>query len=541
MIDTYSMTVLLVLLLPCVILVGLGCVPARVANASSSRITTGATLALLVAIVGLVCLSLLTLGGVDLTASSSSSGWADKILYVDGLSLTMAIMIACLGLVILRFSDRYMQGSDRHGTFMQWTAFTLGSVLLFVLSGNLLSMVAAWMLTSFGLHQLLTHSPNSLVGRVAVRKKFLISRLGDAFLVVGTVLTYAKFGSVAFADVFYQLDTLRDSVAEGGPRWDAMMVAICVTFVLGAMTKSAQFPFHTWLPDTLDAPTPVSALMHAGIINAGGFLVLRLSPLISLSLLSMALLAIVGGLTACCAAFVALTQPSLKRGLGYSTVAQMGFMMLQCGLGAFPAALLHIVAHSCYKAHAFLNSGAAVESIGRPGTGQLKPYLAQRSVVLPSSLALPASLLISGGVVALALLTFGMTGKLTTAPLSLILVLGLALAQVLHQFLQVGTVRTLLLGTTVGLGVAFGYCGLYLVFEKILAGNTIAAAPALAGPWMAILLGLVAALGLLVFVQAASRREHLPVWLQRLYVHSQNGFYIDLWLGKSGVFQWHKC
>ena len=135
---------------------------------------------------------------------------------------------------------------------------------------------------------------------------------------------------------------------------------LCLSLVCGAMLKSAQFPFHSWLPDTMETPTPVSALMHAGIINAGGFLIVRLSPLVTLSPLSLHILAVVGAFTAIFASLVMMTQASVKRMLAFSTIAQMGFMMLQCGVGAFSIAVLHIVAHSLYKAHAFLSSGSVV-------------------------------------------------------------------------------------------------------------------------------------------------------------------------------------
>jgi NAD(P)H-quinone oxidoreductase subunit 5 len=169
---------------------------------------------------------------------------------------------------------------------------------------------------------------------MAARKKFLISRLGDLFLTAAMVLIVSSLGSGDFATIFAAADQLR---ADSQPlNW---ALSLGATFlVLGAMTKSAQFPMHSWLPDTMETPTPVSALMHAGIINAGGFLVIRLSPLISLSHLALDLLAVVGTLTAVIGSVIMLTQPTVKRALAYSTMAQMGFMMLQCGLGAFAAA-----------------------------------------------------------------------------------------------------------------------------------------------------------------------------------------------------------
>lgn len=139
---------------------------------------------------------------------------------------------------------------------------------------------------------------------------------------------------------------------------------------LAAVRKSAQFPTHGWLTEMMEAPTPVSALLHAGVVNGGGFLLIRFADLMLLSPGVLAVLAMLGGFTALFGALVMLTQPAVKTSLAWSTVAQMGFMILQCGLALFPLALLHIVAHSLYKAHAFLASGGAVEQVAatrRPG------------------------------------------------------------------------------------------------------------------------------------------------------------------------------
>ena len=145
--------------------------------------------------------------------------------------------------------------------------------------------------------------------------------------------------------------------------------AACL-LALAALLKSAQFPTHGWLTEVMETPTPVSALLHAGVINAGGFLLIRFADVMVLHPSVMAVLVMIGGFTALFGGLVMLTQPAVKTSLAWSTVAQMGFMVLECGLGLFPLALLHIVAHSLYKAHSFLASGAAVETIAanrRPG------------------------------------------------------------------------------------------------------------------------------------------------------------------------------
>jgi NAD(P)H-quinone oxidoreductase subunit 5 len=164
-----------------------------------------------------------------------------------------------------------------------------------------------------------------------------------------------------------ELAPIADAAASGLPFAAHLAVAL---LVLAAALKTAAFPLHGWLTEVMEAPTPVSALLHAGIINAGGFLLIRTADLVQASPGAMAALVMIGGLTALFGAVVMLTQSAVKTALAWSTISQMGFMLLQCGLGLWALALLHIVAHSMYKAHAFLSSGgavAAVANLRRPG------------------------------------------------------------------------------------------------------------------------------------------------------------------------------
>ncbi|MFM1904784.1 MAG: NADH-quinone oxidoreductase subunit, partial [Planctomycetota bacterium] len=181
--------------------------------------------------------------------------------YVDSLTAVMTILISTVGLVIARFAVRGLAGEPDQGRFFKWLAFTVGAVLAMVVARNLLMFTAAWMLTSLGLNQLLLQYPDRPWALWAARKKFLVSRIGDAFLVAALGLTFWCFGSSDYATVFARAKEL---AADGDLGWCGTAIGLC--FVLGAMTKSAQVPFHSWLPDTMEAPTPVSALMHAGII-----------------------------------------------------------------------------------------------------------------------------------------------------------------------------------------------------------------------------------------------------------------------------------
>jgi len=439
--------------------------------------------------------------------------------YFDSLAAVMLLLITFLGLIIARYSVRYLDGEAGQGRFLRWMAFTLGAVLLLVVARNLVLLTVAWMLTSFGLHQLLTHYADRPWAIWAARKKFLISRLGDVLLVAALGLTFQCFGSLDYVDVFAAARALHEGPSSASPA----MALIGVLVALGAMTKSAQLPFHSWLPDTMETPTPVSALMHAGIINAGGFLVLRLSPLVSLSSFALDSLALVGVLTALFGAVVMLTQTSVKRALAFSTISQMGFMMLQCGLGAFSAALLHIVAHSVYKAHAFLSSGSVLESAARRKAPCGPPLLGARGLAaLPAALVAALALAGSAGW----LLGLDFAAKPGAAILGLILVI--ALSQLLWPALAAGTWRLAIQGIAGALLVSWGYYGAYLLVDRVFVtsvSHQITSPSASHGLVIAVVA--VGFFAVFALQAVAGAFPGLPK-LRALYVHAANGFYLNI-------------
>ena len=269
-------------------------------------------------------------------------------LSLDRLSSALTLLVSAVGIVTYRFSSKYLNGDPHRGRFLNWLVFSIASAFVLMMSTNLLVLAVAWFLTSLGLHRLLTHYPERIEGIRAARKKFMISRIGDLALGSAIVLVWWKWGTLDLNRLF--------ELTAGSPVTGAM-TSLTLLIVLAALTKSAQFPFHSWLPETMESPTPVSALMHAGIINAGGALLLRTSPLIIRVPEALLLLAMVGTITAILGSIAMWAQVKVKRTLAWSTVSQMGFMMVQCGLGAFPVALLHVVSHGCYKAWSFLRSG----------------------------------------------------------------------------------------------------------------------------------------------------------------------------------------
>ncbi len=277
---------------------------------------------------------------------------------VDRLSAALTLLVGGVGAVTFRFSMRYLDGEPGRRRFLRWLAFTIGSAYLLMLATDLRLLIIAWSLTSLGLHRLLLSYPDRGEAWRPARKKFLISRLGDVALVAAAALVWRDWGT-------FDLHAFLRVAADGHVGPAATAVGLLV--VVAALTKSAQFPFHSWLPETMEAPTPVSALMHAGVINAGGALLLRFAPLIARVPEALLLLSIVGTITAVLGMLAMWAQVKVKRTLAWSTVAQMGFMMVQCGLAAFPAALLHILGHGCYKAWSFLRSGGLPTPAPRGG------------------------------------------------------------------------------------------------------------------------------------------------------------------------------
>lgn len=280
---------------------------------------------------------------------------------LDAVSATMLLLVAFVGWIVVRYARTYLDGEMRQGAFTGLLCVALAAVLLLVQAGNLVQLVAAWITTSVALHHLLLFYPDRVAAQRAARKKVMFSTIGALALLFAIALIWMRFGTSDIATINRLARTADSS-------WLILLAAGLLA--LAALLKSAQFPTHGWLTEVMEAPTPVSALLHAGVINGGGFLLIRFADVMLSAPGVLAVLAMLGGFTALFGALVMLTQPAVKTSLAWSTVAQMGFMMLQCGLALFPIALLHIVAHSLYKAHAFLASGGAVEQVAaicRPG------------------------------------------------------------------------------------------------------------------------------------------------------------------------------
>ena len=273
-------------------------------------------------------------------------------LRADALTAVMLVLVSFIGWIIVGYSQTYLAGEPRQTRYIRALMLTLALVSIVVVSNNLLMLAIAWLGTSLALHQLLTFYKDRPQAQIAAHKKFLASRVADVCIFAAVFLIAGALGSLEIDEILSRASAL--------PALSTSLQVAVALIAITALLKCAQLPLHGWLIQVMEAPTPVSALLHAGVVNLGGFVLIRLSALIVEVPLAQTLLVVVGGLTACVAALVMMTRICIKVMLAWSTCAQMGFMLMQCGLGAYELALLHLVAHSLYKAHAFLGAGGAV-------------------------------------------------------------------------------------------------------------------------------------------------------------------------------------
>lgn len=266
---------------------------------------------------------------------------------------TVAMLIAFLGVVIVRFAQRYLSGELRQEAFVRRLLTALAASSIVAVADHLAVVAGAWLATSLTLQQLLLHYPERVAAQAAAHKKFLCSRLADVCVVVALALIHNAHGTLSIGDL--------RAIAESGAARGAADHVAAAMLALAVVLRTAQMPFHGWLMQVMEAPTPVSALLHAGVVNLGGLVLVRTGDVVVGSEWAQVILVVSGATTAALAALVASTRVTVKVALAWSTCAQMGFMTLECGLGLHGAALLHLVAHSLYKAHAFLRAGSHVQ------------------------------------------------------------------------------------------------------------------------------------------------------------------------------------
>lgn len=285
------------------------------------------------------------------------------IFSIDRLAAVMMVVITGVGALLYRYSIRYMQSEEGRARYHTLLSIAIVVLLCMVSSANLLGLFVFWQLLSFLLGLLPYNYAHPPTVKGAFRT-FTILRLGDLCFLGGIILAYRWYGTLDFDQLFVRAKATEISMTLwllGGIKI-RVITAITLLIFVGAMSKSAQFPLHQWLPDFLYAPTPVCGFLHAGIINAGGFLLNRLAPLYGLSTAVLHVVFLVGLLTAFLGASTMLTQNDIKKTLGYSTVGQMGYMIMECGLGAFSLAIFHLIAHGLFKATIFLYCGSVIHA-----------------------------------------------------------------------------------------------------------------------------------------------------------------------------------
>lgn len=440
-------------------------------------------------------------------------------LRLDALSALMLVMIALLALVIMRYSATYLDGDPRQGAFLGRLGATIAAVQCLVMSGNLALFFVAWVATGWSLQRLLCFYAERPAARIAGRKKWIVSRLGELSLLGAFAMLYQATGTGQLRMLIERLAEPNLIAAQAG--W---LVPAALLLVLAALLQSAQFPTHGWLIEVMETPTPVSALLHAGILNAGPFLMVRFAALMETAPAAQALLIVAGGFTALFASTALLPQPAVKNALGYSSAAHMGFMLMVCGLGLYPAVMLHLVAHSFYKAHAFLASGSVIDT------------LRAERLALPRRTGHPARVLAS--LFAALAIYLGLAWLWGVRPdehpgllgVGAILVLGLA--QIIAPALDSeGPVRAALRASGMALGVGMAFfsleSGAHYLLQSVLPPLS-----TMEPLRVALMAGVLIAFAGVVFLQIVGPALPPHRRLRRLAIHLRHGLYANAWFDR---------
>lgn len=309
----------------------------------------------------------------------------------DGLAVALTAIACVIGSLAVLFSVDYMKGEPQLSRYYTFVLLFIGAMAGLVLSGSLLFMFLFWEITalcSYALISFYNDDPKAVAGGI---KALIITQVGGVGLLAGALITYASLGT-------YQVSTLLENA---GTIPANLLAFVAFGFLIAAAAKSAQFPFHTWLPDAMEAPTPISALIHAAtMVNAGVYLLARFYPAF-VQVPGWALsVTMVGFVSALITAFMALTATDLKRALAYSTVSQLGYMVYAIGVGGFFASQFHLLSHAVFKALLFLAAGSAIHSVGTRdmrrmgGLGKQMPFV--RNVFILGALALAGLPILNG-------------------------------------------------------------------------------------------------------------------------------------------------
>jgi len=295
------------------------------------------------------------------TSGELDVSWA---LRIDTLTAVMLVVVNTISGLVHLYSIGYMHEDDSRQRFFAYLSMFTFAMLALVTSDNFLQLFFGWEGVGLASYLLIGFWYLKPEANAAAIKAFIVNRVGDFGFALGIFGTFAVFGSIGFDAVFRAApDVAGKPMQFLGHQWDTMTV-LCLLLFMGAMGKSAQFLLHTWLPDAMEGPTPVSALIHAAtMVTAGVFMVARLSPMFELAPLALQVVTLVGAVTAFFAATVALVQNDIKRVVAYSTCSQLGYMFVACGVGAYAAGIFHLFTHAFFKALLFLGSGSVIQAM----------------------------------------------------------------------------------------------------------------------------------------------------------------------------------
>jgi NADH-quinone oxidoreductase subunit L len=285
---------------------------------------------------------------------------------IDRLTAAMLLLVTIVSSLVHIYTIGYMHGEPGYARFFAYIALFTFSMLMLVMADNLLQLFVFWEAVGLCSYLLIGHWFDRPSACAAATKAFIVNRIGDFGFILGLFMVWSYTGSLNHAVVFEKVKelsgvTLNFLAPFGGSLDVSVMTVTCLLLFTGAVGKSAQFPLHVWLPDAMEGPTPISALIHAAtMVTAGVFMVARLSPLYDLSSTALTVVAVTGGLTMVLGATIALTQTDIKRVVAYSTVSQLGYMVMACGLGAYAAGMYHLLTHGAFKALLFLGCGSVI-------------------------------------------------------------------------------------------------------------------------------------------------------------------------------------
>ncbi|MEE8152306.1 MAG: NADH-quinone oxidoreductase subunit L, partial [candidate division NC10 bacterium] len=299
---------------------------------------------------------------------------------VDPLSIVMTLTVTFVGLLIHIYSIGYMHDDPGYPRFFAYLNLFMFSMLMLILANNYLLMFLGWEGVGLCSYLLIGFWYEKKTATDAGNKAFIVNRVGDAGFLLGLFLIWTTFGTLQYGEVFHQAEGLHGVLTAPAGGGLSVVTWITLALFIGAMGKSAQLPLYVWLPDAMEGPTPVSALIHAAtMVTAGIYMVARSSPLYTLAPFSLAVVAWVGALTAIFAATIACVQNDIKRVIAYSTISQLGYMFLGVGVGAFASGIFHLYTHAAFKALLFLGAGAVIHALHHEQDiqrmGGLRPHM----------------------------------------------------------------------------------------------------------------------------------------------------------------------